>query len=69
MVKSIGKNFFINNLDYENQIKSAADDFGHRTAREQAANIQQELYRLDRNVNVWLLAEVLVLDLPEPAQG
>ncbi|MCD4753251.1 MAG: DNA polymerase III subunit [Anaerolineaceae bacterium] len=69
MVKSIGEEFFVNNLDYENEIKTTADDFGHRTAREQAANIQQALYRLDRNVNVWLLAEVLLLDLPEPARG
>jgi len=69
MVKSVGEEFFVNNLDYEKEIKKAADDFGHRTAREQAANIQQVLYRLDRNVNVWLLAEVLLLDLPEPAQS
>lgn len=69
MVKSIGEGFFINNLDYEKEILTAANDFGHRTAREQAANIQQALYRLDMNVNVWLLAEVLLLDLPEPVHG
>ena len=68
MVTSIGEEFIINNLDYEKEIKTAADDFGHRTAREQAATIQKTLYRLDKNVNVWLLAEVLLLDLPEPAE-
>jgi len=68
LVKSVGENFTIYNQDYDREIMAAADEYGHQTAREQAANIQQALYRLDMNVNVWLLAEVLLLDLPEPVK-
>ena len=66
LVMSVGDDFGIYNHDYKKEVASAAEEFGHQTAREQASNIQKVLYQLDMNVNVWLLGEVLLLDLPEP---
>ena len=65
---SVGDDFGIYNHDYKKEVMAAAEEFGHQTAREQAANIQKVLYQLDMNVNVWLLGEVLLLDMPEPIE-
>jgi DNA polymerase-3 subunit delta' len=64
IVRAAGEDAPLLNPDYEQEINQMGETLGLQTAREQVSVLQQTMNRLDANVNVWLLAEVLLLDLP-----
>ena len=55
----------IANVDYDESITSLAQKLELGRARRVVSDLESALSRLDRNVNPRLLAEVLLLDLPE----
>ena len=67
MVCAAGENAPLLNPDYEQVIRQLSETLGLQTAREQATAVQTTINRLEANVNVWQLAEVLLLDLPRIA--
>ncbi|MBN2047130.1 MAG: DNA polymerase III subunit delta' [Anaerolineaceae bacterium] len=64
LVRAEGTQFSVLNLDYEAAIDQVVEQVGPMTAREQVSNLLEALGRIEANVNVWMLAEVLLMDLP-----
>ena len=55
----------IANIDQEKKVTALANTLELGRAKQIVSNVELALQRLDRNVNARLLAEVLLLDLPE----
>jgi DNA polymerase III subunit delta' len=64
IVRASGASAPVCNLDRLAEIDQLAEQVGMRTAHRSASAIQRNLERLERNVNLRLVAEVLMLDLP-----
>jgi DNA polymerase III subunit delta' len=54
----------ITNVNRIDRIRTAAADYGLRTATRAMRSIQRTIWQLDRNANARLALEVLMLDLP-----
>jgi DNA polymerase-3 subunit delta' len=65
LLRASGAKTPIANIDQIETIVSLADRLGLGNARRVVQNLELALKRLERNVNPRLLAEVLLLDLPE----
>ena len=57
------------NLDRREEISLLADELDLPAARRLVEGMETAIRRLERNVNPRLLAEVLLLDLPQPGQA
>jgi len=64
MLKTSGANTPITNLDCETMIDELANKLTLGTAKQMVRNLEQTLFRLQRNTNNRLTAEVLLLNLP-----
>jgi DNA polymerase-3 subunit delta' len=65
LLRSSGAKASIANVDQDVSITSLARDFELSRVRRVVSDLEAALKRLDHNVNPRLLAEVLLLDLPE----
>jgi DNA polymerase-3 subunit delta' len=65
LLRASGAKTPIANIDQNDTIASLADRLGLGNARRVVQDLELALKRLERNVNPRLLAEVLLLDLPE----
>jgi DNA polymerase-3 subunit delta' len=64
LMKSAGSAVLAANLDYSDQIALLADRFGLRSAHQASLALERTIEMLDKNVNLRLALEVLMLDLP-----
>jgi hypothetical protein len=65
LIKTSGAAVPITNIDYEDQIAHLASRMDLPAARRVVADLEQGIGRLERNVNLRLLTEVLLLDWPK----
>jgi DNA polymerase-3 subunit delta' len=68
LIRAAGASAPIANLDRETEVEHLASRAGMDTARRTIACLQRILALLDVNINTRLAAEVLMLDLPAPAE-
>jgi len=64
LMKAAGSAVRVANLDYSDQITMLADRFGLRRAHQASLALERTIEMLDKNVNLRLALEVLMLDLP-----
>jgi DNA polymerase-3 subunit delta' len=64
LLKALGTAAPISNIDRAEQIEKLAAIFGFRVAYQMVAKLEQTLKLLERNINIRLAIEVLMLDLP-----
>lgn len=63
-MKAAGSAVKAANLDYSDQIALLADRFGLHSAHQASLALERTIVMLDKNVNLRLALEVLMLDLP-----
>jgi DNA polymerase-3 subunit delta' len=65
LVSTTGNAGTITNLDYASPVKKLADELNINKAQFQVIAVERTLERIDRNVNMRLALEVLLLDFPK----
>jgi DNA polymerase-3 subunit delta' len=66
-MRASGDNPPLLNPDYEAEIDQVAQSLGLQTAVEFLQTLHQSMEKLDDNVNIWMLADVVMLQLPDRA--
>ena len=69
LLRASGASAPIANIDHEEKINALAEDLELDWAHHVVRGMESALQRLEHNVNARLLAEVLLLDLPEVSYG